>query len=89
MGGSAAEAVNQFFKVNLADTKILLMSGISAGFGAVFGMEMIALGKLKYEAFVPCLTASFVGHYVASAAWSYKHEKFIIQYAYSRFYIGC
>ncbi|WP_100406913.1 voltage-gated chloride channel family protein [Bacillus solitudinis] len=87
MGGSVAEALNQFFKVNLIDTKILLMSGISAGFGAafgtpitgaIFGMEMVALGKMKYEAFVPCLVASYLGHYVTTA-WGIKHEEFIIQ----------
>ena len=88
MGGSVAEAINQFFKINILDKKILLMSGISAGFGAafgtpitgaIFGMEMTALGKLKYEAFVPCLTASFVGHYMTTAVWGVEHETFIIQ----------
>ncbi|SHM78302.1 chloride channel protein [Gracilibacillus kekensis] len=88
MGGSVASAVNRFFKVNNLDKKILMMSGISAGFGsafgapitgAVFGMEMAALGKLKLEAFVPCLMASFVGHYITTAAWGHKHEEFIIQ----------
>ncbi|MGP4059586.1 voltage-gated chloride channel family protein [Halobacillus sp. H74] len=88
MGGSVAAAVNKFFKVNKFDKKILIMSGISAGFGsafgapitgAVFGIEMAALGKLKFEAIVPCLTASFVGHYITTAAWDHKHEEFIIQ----------
>lgn len=88
MGGSVAAAVNKFFKVNRLDTKILIIGGISAGFGSafgapitgvVFGMEMAALGKLKFEALVPCLTASFVGHYVTTAAFGHKHEEFIIQ----------
>ncbi|RCW63931.1 voltage-gated chloride channel family protein [Saliterribacillus persicus] len=88
MGGSVAAAVNKFFKVNRLDKKVLMMSGISAGFGAafgapitgaVFGMEMAALGKLKFEALVPCLTASFVAHYVTTVAWEHKHEEFIIQ----------
>ncbi|MFC3015822.1 chloride channel protein [Virgibacillus litoralis] len=87
MGGSVAAAVNKFFKVNIFDKRLLMMSGISAGFGAafgapitgaVFGMEMTALGKLKFEALVPCLTASFVGHYVTTAAWGHKHKEFII-----------
>lgn len=88
MGGSVAATINKLFKVNRFDKKILIMSGISAGFGAafgapitgaVFGMEMAALGKLKFEALVPCLTASFVGHYVTTAALGHKHEEFIIQ----------
>ncbi|MGX9292013.1 voltage-gated chloride channel family protein [Bacillus sp. A015] len=88
MGGSVAAAVNKFFKVNRFDKKVLIISGISAGFGSafgapitgtVFGMEMAALGKLKFEALVPCLVASFVGHYITTAAWGHKHEEFIIQ----------
>jgi H+/Cl- antiporter ClcA len=88
MGGSVAEAINRLFKIKQLDSKILLMSGISAGFGAAFGtpitgtimgMEMVAIGKLKYEAFISCLVASFVGHYVAEYVWKIKHEEFLIK----------
>lgn len=87
MGASVAESVNKLFKVNAMDKKTIIMSGISAGFGAafgtpitgaVFGMEMAILGRLKLEALVPCLVASFVGHYTTTAVWGHKHEEFII-----------
>ncbi|QOR66618.1 chloride channel protein [Cytobacillus suaedae] len=88
MGASVAAAVKKFFEFNRIETKTIIMSGISAGFGAafgapitgaIFGMEMSALGKMKFEALVPCLTASFIGHFITTGAWEHKHEHFIIQ----------
>lgn len=87
MGGSVAETVIGLFKVKKIDMGIIMMSGISAGFGAafgtpitgtIFGMEMAVLGKIKFEAIVPCLVASFVGHFMTTGAWGVKHEHFII-----------
>jgi PII-like signaling protein len=46
------------------------MAGISAGFGsvfgvplagAIFGIEVLAIGKLSYDAIAPCFLAGFVG----------------------------
>lgn len=88
MGGSVAETINQRFKVNILDKKEIIMSGISAGFSAafgtpiaatIFGMEMIAIGKMKYQSLVLCFVSSFVSHKVSSKIWGLKHEKFIIE----------
>ncbi len=105
MGGSVAETINRFFKVNPIDTSLLIMAGISSGFGsafgapitgAVFGMEMASLGRLRYEAILPCLTASFVGHLTASQIWAIEHEHFIIKkvpeltpLTFMKFFIAC
>ncbi|HEY0829092.1 MAG TPA: chloride channel protein [Bacilli bacterium] len=35
---------------------------------------------MKYEAFVPCLVAGFVGHYVTTTVWGVEHEHLIIQH---------
>ncbi|TYQ12663.1 UNVERIFIED_CONTAM: H+/Cl- antiporter ClcA [Acetivibrio alkalicellulosi] len=87
MGASISEGVNRLFKVNKIDRRILIISGISGGFGSafgtplagtIFGMEVISIGKTKYEALVPCLVSSFVGHFVATA-WGVEHEHFIIK----------
>jgi H+/Cl- antiporter ClcA len=49
---------------------MLLMAGISTGFGSVFGtplagmvfgMEVLTVGGIRYRALIPCLVAAFVG----------------------------
>ena len=64
-----------------SDRRILLMAGISAGFasvfgtplaGAVFGIEVLAIGKLSYDAIGPCFIAAFIGDLVTKG-WGIHH----------------
>jgi H+/Cl- antiporter ClcA len=73
MGGSLADFVARRLKLSSADRRLLLMSGISGGFGAVFGtplagtvfgLEVLAIGRIRYDALVPCFVASTVGDLV-------------------------
>lgn len=82
MGGSLAEGFGRLIRIDKEDRKILLMCGISGGFGsvfgtplagAIFGLEVIAIGMLSYRALVPCFTASFVGNLIASGVWKVGH----------------
>ena len=86
MGGSISESIGKLFKVNERDRRILLMSGISGGFGSVFGtplagtifgMEVSSMGAIKYEALIPCFVASFVGDLVAQCL-KVTHTKYHI-----------
>ncbi|WP_409252396.1 chloride channel protein [Bacillus sp. SCS-153A] len=84
MGSSIAEVSNKLFKVSVLNKNLFIMSGVSAGFGsafgapitgAIFGMEMAALGKIKFQALIPCVTASFAAHYTTTAIWQFKHDE--------------
>jgi H+/Cl- antiporter ClcA len=81
MGGSFAEWIGRLLKVDASDRKILLMCGISSGFGSVFGtplagtifgIEVAAIGMVRYQALIPCFIASLVGHLVTTA-WGIHH----------------
>lgn len=74
MGASLARTVGKLrwpvLRLTRSRQRLLLMAGVSAGFGslfgtpvagAVFGMEVIAIGQLRYEGLLVCGAASFVG----------------------------
>lgn len=86
MGGAIAAKLGQLIRLNHSDSRILLMAGISAGFagvfgtplaGAVFAMEVLAIGMLSYEALLPCLAAAVLSHWVV-AAWGVEHAHILI-----------
>jgi H+/Cl- antiporter ClcA/PII-like signaling protein len=80
-GASLADQLTKPLRLMPRDRRILLMSGISAGFasvfgtplaGAVFGIEVLAFGRLSYDAIAPCFLAAFVGDLVTKA-WGIHH----------------
>jgi H+/Cl- antiporter ClcA len=69
------------------DRKILLMCGISGGFGSIFGtplagtlfgLEVIAIGLISQQALLPCFAASFVGDLVATRVWKVHHIHYTV-----------
>jgi H+/Cl- antiporter ClcA len=73
MGASLADQVTKILHFKGANRRILLTAGISGGFasvfgtplaGTVFGLEVLAIGKIHYDALFPSLIAAIVGNQV-------------------------
>lgn len=76
MGGSLGNTIGRILKLEEGDRKILVMSGMSAAFSAVFGtplaaavfpMEMISVGIMHYAALLPCVFSSIVANQFAAS----------------------
>lgn len=84
MGATLSDQLTRFFKIEPEERKILLVAGAGAGFGAaigapwagaIFGMEVVNIGRLRLFAWFECLIASFVG-YETCAFVGAHHSKF-------------
>ena len=73
-GASVGNFLGKRFHLNESDRKIVIMSGMSAAFAALFGtpmaaavfsMEVVSVGVMYYAALVPCMFAAFTAQHVS------------------------
>ncbi|MDU7950204.1 MAG: chloride channel protein [Clostridium sp.] len=76
IGGALTNKVANIFKMEHKEKRILIMSGISAAFGSVFGtplagtffgMEVCFIGKISYEAMIYCFISSYAANFVTES----------------------
>jgi len=88
MGGSMAAQFSGLFKLDKEQHQILLMCGMSAGFAAVFGtpvagaifaLEVLYIGRIKYDALIPCLIAGVIAH-ITCVSCGIQHTQYNIAY---------
>lgn len=86
MGGAISDQFTKWFGLNETDRKVILIMGISAGFasvfgtplaGAVFAVEVMILGKIRYKALLPSLVVAYIADY-SCKFWNVGHTHYSI-----------
>lgn len=86
MGGALADQLARAFRLAREERPVLLMCGIAAGFGSVFGtplagalfaLEVLAIGRLQHAALLPCLVAALLADRVA-LLWGASHSHYAV-----------
>ncbi len=88
MGGAISDQFAKWFKLTSNDKRILLIIGISAGFagvfgtplaGAIFALEVVVIGRMRYEAILPAFLAAAIAHFTCHA-WGVAHTVYHIPF---------
>ena len=89
MGGSIAAAFARHLRLDAGRVRILLMAGVAAGFGSIFGtpvagavfaLEVLVVGRVQYDALVPCFFASLLADWTCHA-WGIHHTAYTVAVA--------
>ncbi len=86
IGGAVADRFTKILKLSKRDRQIVLIAGIAAGFGSVFGtplaggifaLEVLVLGRIRLDAIVPSFLGAMFADYFCGV-WGVHHTEYQI-----------
>ena len=86
MAGAISDQFSKPFRLTESERKILLISAIAGGFGsvfgtplagAIFGLEVFLIGRLKYDAIFPAFATAIIADLVTKG-WNTHHTHYQI-----------
>lgn len=86
MAGAIADQFTKPFKLSVADRKILLIAAVAGGFGSVFGtplagaifaLEFLLIGRVRYHAIFPAFISAIVAD-IVTKLWQTPHTHYHI-----------
>ena len=84
MSASLSDQLTKVFSLSKRDRRIILISAIAAGFGsvfgtplagAIFGLEVVVIGRMRYDAILPAFLSSIMANWV-TFMWGANHAHY-------------